>query len=320
MLCENCGRSIVDTARFCSYCGAEQRAGASAQGDAVERTARSAMPEGALEASDVTIILPRRRANASVAQPAPRDATPSASTNFVTNDGSPSAPHPAQDAYEPGAMRRSGAMPMKIGAVALVAIIAVVVGVAFHTYRPATPAGKTLATPISAAAPTPGPTPIQRSESDAPAPPPTSTQRDESEGRAANVQAPDIAPTEAGTAQPSIADKAESEATPPVDVAKPAPASKSNATQRTKARAPITPPTAPSPVDNPVPRAAEVAAPVPEPVAPAPAIEPAKVEKVACADSANPFSREVCLWQECAKPEFQSHAECARFTGPGGRR
>ena len=76
----------------------------------------------------------------------------------------------------------------------------------------------------------------------------------------------------------------------------------------------------PAPAETPAP--APVALTPPAPAAPtvSPALEPAKAEAVACADNSNPFSRELCLWQECAKPEYRSHPECARFSGPGGRR
>jgi hypothetical protein len=148
-----------------------------------------------------------------------------------------------------------------------------------------------------------------------------SAKRDESAAAPAKAEAPSVPAVDTAAMVVKDAPAAEApaapEATPPLSaIPKRAPAQ--DAAPRKKARA-AAPAAEPAPVETPPPQPAVIAPPPPVPVT-APPPEPVKVEKVACADSSNPFSREACLWQECAKPEFRSHAECARFTGPGGQR
>ena len=247
------------------------------------------------EASDVTVILPRRRANAMLASAAQAaDATPYASAAPAHAAETPTT-HPS----------RTGAL--KIGGTAAIVIVAVFAAVAYYATRVATPAKSnegaavTVTTPIAA-------------------PLPTASRSDEGDTAAAKVVAPSIPAVDtAATAvkeAPIVEAPAAAEATPPVAAQRTAAPSK-DAPPRRKAR-PAVPAAEPAPVETAPPQPV-VVAPPPAPVT-APPPEPVKVEKVACADSANPFSREACLWQECAKPEFRSHAECARFTGPGGQR
>lgn len=145
---------------------------------------------------------------------------------------------------------------------------------------------------------------------------------DERDGVAATVEASSIPAMEAATVvkEAPIAEAPSApEATPEV-APHPAVAPPKDVARRKKERARATPVPEPAPVESPQPRPVAIAPPTPAPVTTSPPVEPAKVERVACADSSNPFGRELCLWQECAKPEYRSHAECARFTGPGAQR
>ena len=292
--CRNCGNSIADTARFCAYCGVPQPVQGSSHPAFTETAAASPTPERAFEASDVTIILPRRRANAmAAAATRPDGATPSTSAGLAQ---APEAP----------TTHRSRATALKIGGVAAVAIVAVFAAVAFYATRVAAPARKNEAPTVTVT------TPI-------PAAQPSATRADQSDAAAAKVEAPTIPAVETAATVGKDAPAAEApgapDATPPVPVNPKA--NSKDAAQRRKAR-PADPVAEPAPVETPPPQPVVIAPPPPAPVTAPP--EPVKAEKVACADSSNPFSREACLWQECAKPEFRSHAECARFTGPGGQR
>jgi hypothetical protein len=146
---------------------------------------------------------------------------------------------------------------------------------------------------------------------------------DEPDGASANAEAPSTPAKEAATPvdEPSVAKAPGApEVTPQASTHRAAVPSRA-AAQRKKGASPPTAAPEPAPVETPPPAtpvAIEPAAPVP--VTAAPPAEPPKVERAVCADSSNPFSREACLWEECAKPEFRSRPECARFTGPGGRR
>jgi len=302
MLCQNCGNSIVDTARFCSFCGVQQRMEPSSQPASGEASGHSPMSDAPFEASDVTVILPRRRVNALVAQSVQRDKAP------------PSASAASKAISEKSATHRLSVPAMKIGAVAVIAIIAVFAAVAFYANRPATPVGKVVAAPAVAAR--------ASATKPMPAPTPRPMQSDEPDGASPSSEAPSIAPTEAhAVAKTPITNTPSApEATPQLDVSThrtAAPPKK--AARRNKERTSASPMTEPAPAETPAPRAVEIAPPA-RPLTPAPPIEPVKVEKVACTDSSNPFSRELCLWQECAKPEYRSHAECARFTGTGSQR
>src|SRR5690348_12854419 len=83
MDCRNCGRSLADTARFCSFCGAQQRAEAPAQSARASPSAHAPSHEPALESSDVTVILPRGRANALVAEAMERARATAAPANAL---------------------------------------------------------------------------------------------------------------------------------------------------------------------------------------------------------------------------------------------
>ena len=298
MLCQNCGKSIVDTARFCSFCGAQQRAEPSSQAASGETSARSSVRDDAFEASDVTVILPRRRANSLVEQVAqhanePPSVSPASKTTFDM----------------PAAHRWSGPA-IRIGGAAAIVIIAVVAAAAFYAKRPATPAAEVASVPASPTLPMP-------------APAPSATQGGEPDGGSRGPETPTILSIDVANAVGDAAiatTPSAPEATPPVDLPVRPVAPPKESAPRKKARAPSTSVTEPSPIESPPPQAVEIAAPPPAPVAPSPRVEPVKVERVACADSSNPFTRELCLWQECAKPEYRSHAECARFTGPGAQR
>ena len=294
MRCQNCGNPSADIARFCSSCGAQQRLERPAQPAPGEAVSVSPMPESAFGASDVTVILPRRRADALVERAAQRvDAPPSASPSSLAREKPPA--------------RRSTVPATRIGA-AVVVTIAIVVAAAFYMNRPATPAAKVVAAST-------------RATQVAPAPAARTMPIDLPDGGSPRAEAPGIAPTQApvaGAATPMANMPAAPEVVRHPDVARPAVAPAKAIGLRKKPPAParlVTEPPAPS--ESPAPVPVEIAMPAP---VQAPPIEPVKVEKVACADSSNPFARELCLWQECAKPEFRSHAECARFTGPGGER
>jgi hypothetical protein len=292
--CRNCGNSIADTVRFCAYCGVPQPVQASSHPAFSETAAASPTPERAFEASDVTIILPRRRANAMVAAATQQDAaTPSTSVELARAPETPTT-------------HRSRATALKIGGAAAIVIVAVFAAVAFYASRVAAPAKKSEAPAVIVTTP-------------ATAPVPSAARTDQSDAAAAKVDAPTVPAVEtAATAGGKDAPAAEvpgvPDATPSVPVNPKAP---SKDAARRKAR-PAAPVAEPAPVETPPPQPVVIAPPPPAPVTAPP--EPVKVERVACADSSNPFSREACLWQECAKPEFRSHAECARFTGPGGQR
>jgi outer membrane biosynthesis protein TonB len=201
---------------------------------------------------------------------------------------------------------------MKIGGAAAIVIVAAFGAVAFYANRVATSAAKKEGPAVTITTPVAAPMSAKRS--------------DESDAAPAKTEAPSILPVEATSAvkETQQAPTAEAPVAPEATVQPPtaqAVAPAKDTTPVRKRRAAATPAPAPAPVESPSPQpvAAEPPAPAPAP-APAPPPEPARVERVACADSSNPFSREACLWQECAKPEFRSHAECARFTGPGGLR
>jgi len=290
--CRNCGNSIADTARFCAYCGVQQPPTSHPAAD--ETSAASPTPERMFEASDVTVILPRRRANAMLASAAQREGALPYASAAPTHAGETPTTHPAR------------ASALKIGGAAAIVIVAVFGAVAFYATRVATPAKNdegpvvTVTTPVAA-------------------PMPTANRSDETDAAAAKAEAPSIRAVDTAATADKEAPIAEvptaSPTTPPVNAQRVAPSK--DAAPRKKAR-PAAPVAEPAPVETPPPQPV-VVAPTPAPVT-APSPEPVKVERVACADSSNPFSREACLWQECAKPEFRSHAECARFTGPGGGR
>src|SRR5512142_869787 len=142
MLCPNCGKPIVDTARFCSFCGLQQRdVERPSQPASGDPSADSPMPDSALEASDVTVILPRRRANA-IAAPATHQA-----------ESTPSASTASEDRFGASATDHSSVRAMKIIGAAVIAIIAVVVAASFHANRSATPAGEVAAAPAAATEP-----------------------------------------------------------------------------------------------------------------------------------------------------------------------
>jgi zinc-ribbon domain len=298
MLCQNCGKSIVDAARFCSFCGAQQRVESSSQPASGETSARSSVRDDAFEASDVTVILPRRRANSLVEQVAQH-----------ANEPPPVSPASKTMLDMPAAHRSSGPA-IRIGGAAAIVIIAVLVAAAFHANRPATPAAEVASAPASPTQPMP-------------APAANPTQRGEPDGGSRGPETPTIASMDVANA---VGDAATAttpsapEATPLADVPVHRVAPPKESAPRKKARAPSSPAAESAPPENPPPPPVEIAAPPPTPVTPSPTVEFVKVEKVACADSANPFSRELCLWQECAKPEYRSHAECSRFAGPGGQR
>jgi hypothetical protein len=297
MLCRNCGKSILDTASFCSFCGLQQLVEPSSQPASADTSVHSA-PDSALEASDVTVILPRRRANALAAAPPHRD------------EGASSASTASKDVYDPSAKPRSRALALKIGGAAAIVIIAVAVAAAFYASRSAAPKGKAEGSPASATAPMPAATPSPM------------VHRDEPVGASAKPETPSIPPMEAAT----TVDKAPvSEAIDAPEATPQVPANRTvalpkDAAQRRKGRPPPAAVAEPAPVDTPPPQPVAIAPPAPAPAPASAPAEPAKSERIACADSSNPFSRELCLWQECVKPEYRSHAECARFTGGGGPR
>ena len=294
--CRNCGNSIAAIARYCAFCGAPQTVQPPSEPHA--RETPSPTPVRAFESSDVTVILPRRRPTATEAA-AQRDGAPTSPSAAPPHAGETPQPH------------RSRATAMKIGGAAVIVIVAAFGAVAFYANRVATTPAKKDAPAVTVTTPVAAPV--------------TSAKRnDESVGAPAKTEAASMLPVEATTPvkEPQQAPIAEapvaSDATAPPAAAQTVAPAKDTTSAR-KRRAAPTPTPAPAPVETPSPQPVAVEPPAPAP-APAPPPEPVKVERVACADSSNPFSREACLWQECAKPEFRSHAECARFTGPGGQR
>ncbi len=295
MHCQNCGQSIVDTARFCSFCGAQQLVDASLHRPSPHEMRGVALPDSANEASDVTVILPRRRTSAPSATP-PR-----------SDEGTISASTPTTR-VDKAATQRSSITVMKIGGAAAIVIVAAAVAARFYVNPPSptthervevAPAGGTQAVPA------PTPIPIRNNEPD---------------GASANAQAPSTAPMEATSTVKDLSTTG-SPSEPPTTQQVPtnrvaAPAK--DAVLRKKASPTAT--SEPAPVETVTPAPVTIAPPAPAPAMAAPAPEPPKAESVACGDISNPFSRELCLWQECAKPEYRSHSECARFSGPGGRR
>jgi hypothetical protein len=288
--CRNCGNSIAATARFCAYCGAPQPLQPSSQ------PAAGPSPDAALEASDVTIILPRRRANATLA--------PAARPDDVSQSAPAASPHAADTPDAP----RSRASVLKIGGAAAIVIVAAVAAAAFYATRVGAPAKSNETPAVTVTTPVAAPVEAAR-------------RSDASDAAPTKAEAPSIPAVETVTnanEAPIAAAPAAPEVTPAVS-ATPKEVPPRDAAPRKRARASAAPAAEPAPAE-PAPAAPVVVAPpAPAPVTTPPA-EPVKVEKVACADSSNPFSREACLWQECAKPEFRAHAECARFTGPTGRR
>jgi zinc ribbon protein len=298
MLCPNCGSSIADAARFCSSCGAQQRAQPSLQAAQPEGSDQPAIADDAFAASDVTIILPRGRAKTLVAQTAQRA------------DAPPPQPPASNLTFANPAPHRRRVPVLTIGATAIVVVIAVFVALAFHGKRPAPDARLSAASATSTpSTPAPMPAPAQTRPPDGLGPSDTEPPPMPQAEPASVVTAPAAAAPDAPVTTLQGADTPTSRATAPAREGAP----------RRRARAVATPAVEPVPVESPPLPPVEVAPPPPASVAPSLPVEPAKVEKVACADSSNPFSREACLWQECAKPEFRSHAECARFAGPGGR-
>ena len=308
MICPNCAKSIVDVAKFCSFCGAQQPIKQSSQPASANTSFDSAMRGTSLEASDVTVILPRRRVDALVASagPAPSEKGVGASTaskgvfdNVVT-----SRPHvPA----------------MKVGAAAAaIAIIAVFV-VVFHANRPATTTqepkvpGKAADTPATALERISMPplSPIQGADSVGP---PTNA-------ASTNAAMPNVPAMDATT---SVKDTSTTDAPGTGETKLQVPPQRSVAApkddvQRKKGRTPAPAPE-PAPIQSLAPEPIASEPPAATPSNDAPLVQPAKVERVVCEDSPNFFSRERCLWQECAKPENRSLGECARFTGPSGQR
>jgi hypothetical protein len=294
MLCRNCGNSLADNARFCAYCGVQQSVQPSSHPAFGETSVHSPMSDSALEASDVTIILPRRRANATTAAAAQTDDAASFPSAASTQ---------AVDTLEPHPLR---ATALKIGGAAAIVIVAVFAAVAFYATRVATPAGKKEAPAVTAttAASTPMP----------------SARNSEPDAAVAKAEAPSTPVVE--TVAAPVKENPVAEAPSAPDVTPPVPTQRTvtpskDAAPRRRARPAAA--AEPAPVETPPPQPVVIAPPTPAPET-APPPEPVKVETVACADRSNPFSREACLWQECAKPEFRSHAECARFTGPNGQR
>lgn len=297
MLCRNCGQSIVDAARFCSFCGAQQLVDASLQRPSSEALPRAPIPDSANEASDVTVILPRRRATAASAASTPGDeARPSAPTSTTALDKSEKP--------------RPNITTMTIGGSAAVVVIAVGFAALFYANRP-------------------GPAPVEGVE----VPPanraqavtaPTSTPviNTEADGASANAQAqtiPTIEPASAAKDAPTAEASGEPQALTQVPTNRVVVPSK-DAAPRKKGPAPALAAPESAPIEAPAPTPVAITPPAPAPAAVSPPLDVPKVETVACADSSNPFSRELCLWQECAKPEYRSHSECARFSGPGNQR
>jgi len=293
MLCRNCGKSNVDTARFCAFCGIQQQLEPPPERTYGETAGHAPTPQAALEASDVTVILPRLRADAVARQAAQRDVRPQ----------TPSPAMPAASDRQP--TRQLSLRAMKIGAAAAVLIVVVFAAAAFYANRPGTHSTTARAAPASV------PEPSGAGASSA-------TRSDVPDRASTSGEAPVVAPPEAPIAveqTPAASEPGSTDAMPPSDATStPTVAPPTKAAPRKKERAVASPAPEPEP-PSPPPQAVE-AAPAPVPAAPAPAVEAVKVDKVACADSSNLFSREACLWQECAKPEFHSHVECARFTGP----
>jgi hypothetical protein len=315
MLCRNCGNSIVDAARFCSFCGVQQPVAPSA-GDT---SAGPPMPDSSFEGSDVTVILPGRRADARAA-PA---AHPDEEASFVAS---------TKDVSGESATSRSGVPAMKVVGAAALAIIATFAAVAFYASRVAPPAGEAGAPSAAAVEPTSASvsSAILSHESNSASPTPDTPSAIGIEAATAVNEAPTTEASSAPDATSQVpahdakeASTAEAPRAPEAMAQVPthrtvAPAK--NAAQRKKGRAPATPVPEPAPMESQAPQPVAIAPPASGPVTIAPPVEPPKAESVACADTPNPFSRELCLWQECAKPEYRSHAECARFTGPSGRR
>ena len=294
MLCRNCGKSIVDTARFCAFCGIQQQLEPQPQRTSGETAGHVPTLQAAIEASDVTVILPRLRAGAAAGQAAQRDDRPP----------TPSPAAPAASDRPP--TRQLSVRAMTIGAAAAVLIIAILASAAFFANRPATRSETVTAAPAG----------VPESSGAGAS---SATQSDAPDRASTSGEAPVVAPPEAPIAveqAPAASVPGSTEAMPPSDATSaPTVAPPTKAAPRKKERAVANPAPEPAP-PSPPPQAVE-ATPAPAPAAPAPAVvEAVKVDKVACADSSNLFSREACLWQECAKPEFHSHAECARFTGP----
>jgi hypothetical protein len=226
---------------------------------------------------------------------------------------------------------RSSIPALKLVGAAAIAIIATFVAVGFYASRVAAPGGKAGAASTTSVEPTSAPvsSAILGRESNSAPPTPDAA----SVAAMAPATAVKAAPNTEGQSAPDATSQvpahdakeasiAEAPKAPETMAQVPthrtvAPAK--NAAQRKKGRAPATAATEPAPAESQPPQPVATAPPTPAPVTISPPVEPPKAESVACADSANPFSRELCLWQQCAKPEYQLHAECARFTGPSGR-
>ena len=209
------------------------------------------------------------------------------------------------------ATRGSSISAIKIGGAAAIVIIAVAVGALFYSNRRVTTPPETVeVTPASAT-------------QTLPAPIPNPTPRTEADSASANAEARTItaidaastakdAPTAVAPGQP----QAIPQAAPQVPTKRVVAPAKDAAIGKKKA-VPEIPPA--EPVETSAPAPVAISPPAPAPVPALPPAEAPKSETVACADASNLFSRELCLFQECAKPEYRSHAECARFSGPGGR-
>jgi hypothetical protein len=306
MICPNCAKSIVDAAKFCSFCGAQQPVSHSSPASA-NTSFDSAIHDTTLEASDVTVILPRHRVDALVA-----GASPARSEKSVRNSSAP------KDVIDNQVTGRPRVPATKIGAAAA-AIVIIAVAVVFHANRPATTTqelkvpGKAPDAPQTALEPIsmPTPSPLQRAEPVEP-----STNAASTEAATPNTPAPEAATVvrdtpnvdALGTRETKLQDSAQSTVIAPKQSA-----------QRKKASQ--TPPaTQPAAIEARAPEPIVEEAPAPTQATVPAVIEPAKVERVVCAESSNFLSRERCLWQECAKPENRSQGECARFTGPGSQR
>jgi hypothetical protein len=300
MLCPNCSKATEAGARFCGFCGMEQRVATPPQSAFGETLSGLATPDDVSAGSDVTVILPRRRATPPVAPATHGDSLPA------------SQPAPPEGRFDKPPTHRLRIPAVKIGGAVVIVMIVVFVAVAFHANGPGTTPAKVAAAPAIA---------TQQVPASTPAPPPA----EEPDGRTPAAEAPNDAPTQAAITldAPPIADtRNASEVTPQAEVPMQRPAATAkDAARRNKARAPAGATTqAPAPVESPPPQPVEVALPAALPVTPPAPVAPVKAETVACADSSNPFARELCLWQECAKPEYRSHAECARFSAPGAQR
>lgn len=320
MDCRNCGRSLADTARFCSFCGAQQRADAPAQFARASPPAHAPPQDpAAVESSDVTVILPRGRANALVAEAMERARATAPPAN---------AP---RTVFERPTAPRFRLSTIAVGAAAFVVIVAVAIAAKLYWHGSGVPPEKAAAAPRSPKPPlalspsleativtpigtTPSPTPDAAS-GELPA---AATDANTTRTNAPNADATEA--TNGARAPVTEAPTAPAATTPSIAVPSPHPVPPSKEAQRKKGRAPATAVAEPAPVAGPPPDQPVAPAPPPAPVIATPSVEAARVEAVACANSSNFFSREACLWQECAKPEFRSHAECARFTGPGSQR